>query len=260
MFLLSQILLSARNEIIALTPCYLESLGFPPPKQFYCPPLTHRLPRCQDSIVRLTDAKNEPIRRLKNISKVLFKEPLQARAGSLRWGNRALIENPLGTLRSEACALCDWFVWGRLMKLGSLAFATTSRPFPGLNVPVCSTQASSLDSSPGKLFALPSDAVSQDFSQGRSSFPWTQDIILWKIYCPQQKVASLVLRKRYCESHVAHSYLSELTSDEWVNVHILVTPRRCALWIKSHCVLHAYLALCVDLLWRKNRATIELHS
>lgn len=112
------------------------------------------------------------------------------------------------------------------------------------------------DSSPGKLFPLPSDAVSQDFSQCRSYFLWTQDIILRKIYCPQQKVGSLVFRKWYCESHVAHSYLSELESDELVSVHILVSLLGAVHPESSHTVCcYTYLALCVDLLCRKYRVT-----
>lgn len=65
-----------------------------------------------------------------------------------------------------------------------------------------------------------------------------------------------MFRKWYCESHVAHSYLSELESDELVSVHILVSLLGAVHPESSHTVCcYTYLALCVDLLCRKYRAT-----
>lgn len=65
-----------------------------------------------------------------------------------------------------------------------------------------------------------------------------------------------MLRKWCCESHVARSYLSELESDVWVSVHILVSLLGAVHPELSHTVCcYAYLALCVNLVGRKYRAT-----
>lgn len=112
------------------------------------------------------------------------------------------------------------------------------------------------DSSPGKLFPLPSDAVSQDFSQCRSYFLWTQDIILRKIYCPPAEsgvtgVQEMVLWISCCPQ------LFVRTRKWWiVSVHILVSLLGAVHPESSHTVCcYTYLALCVDLLCRKYRAT-----
>lgn len=108
-FLFFHIPLSTRYEIIAVTPCCLESLVFPPPEQLHRPPphtLSSRMPALHCPSHR---RKNEPIRGLKNISKVLFKEPLQEGVGFLRWGNREQIENPLGN-SSLGCLFPLWLI------------------------------------------------------------------------------------------------------------------------------------------------------
>lgn len=94
------------------------------------------------------------------------------------------------------------------------------------------------DWSPGKLLTLLSDEVSRDFSQQYSYFPWTQDIILWKIYPPPSRNWG----HWYWVNGTVHlklppSYLSKLESDEWESVHILVATRSCEPWVKPHCVL-----------------------
>lgn len=94
------------------------------------------------------------------------------------------------------------------------------------------------DLSPGKLFTLPSDTVSQDFSQCCSYFPWTQDIILRKIYCPPAEsgvtgVKEMVLWISCCPQLFVRTR-------KWCmgeRSHSGVITRRCAPWVKSHCVL-----------------------
>lgn len=185
MFLLSLILLSTRNEIIAAIPCYLESLGFPPPKQFHCPP-PHTLP---SQMLRLHcpshRRKNERIRRLKNISKVLFKEPLQEGVGFLRWGNRVQIENPPGN-SSLGCLFPLWLIC--VGEADEAQLPCLRHHISTISRSECSSlrhtsQASSLRLVPREAVHSVSDAVSQDFSQCCSYFPWTL-IILRKIDRP----------------------------------------------------------------------------
>lgn len=183
MFLLSQILLSTRNEIIAAILCYLESLGFPPPKQFHCPPphtLPSQMPRLHCPSHR---RKNEPIRRLKNISKVLFKEPLQEGVGFLRWGNRVQIENPLGN-SSLRCLFPLWLI--SVGEADEAQFPCLRHHIPTIFMFECSRLQHS-------------GIFSETCPQGSCSlclatqFPTTSlsailtfhgPNILWKIYCP----------------------------------------------------------------------------
>lgn len=237
MFLLSQILLSTRNEIIATILCYLESLGFPPPKQFHCPPphtLPSQMPRLHCPSHR---RKNEPIRRLKNISKVLLKEPLQEGVGFLRWGNRIQIENPLGN-SSFRCLFPLWLI--------SVGEADEAQ-FPCLrhHIPtIFRSECSRLQHTGIFSETRPQGSCSLCLA---TQFPMTSlsailtfhgPNILWKIYSPPPTESGVTGVK---ETVLWISCLPQLfvrTWKWWMGEHPHSGHYRCcAPWIKSHCVL-----------------------